>query len=130
MKLRANPPTPTPSPPPHKRRDDVSRGKFGMDVTANELYARNPKITRYGTETISFLSLRLWSLILQNIKDSSCLPCYKIVLQNQNLIAHVVYSKHFCSILVLCSSAVVLPSQFLIYLKFILPVQVHITYCL
>ena len=27
----------------------------------NELYARNPKTVRYGTETISFLSPKMWS---------------------------------------------------------------------
>ena len=43
----------------------------------NELYARNPKTVRYGTETISFLSPKIWSLIPQNIKDSGCLPCFK-----------------------------------------------------
>ena len=43
----------------------------------NELYARNPKTVRYGTETISFLSPKIWSLIPQNIKDSGFLPCFK-----------------------------------------------------
>ena len=43
----------------------------------NELHARNPKRVRYGTETISFLSLKIWALIPQNIKDSSSLPCFK-----------------------------------------------------
>ena len=43
----------------------------------NELYARNPKTVRYGTETISFLSAKLWALVPQNIKDSSCLPCFE-----------------------------------------------------
>ena len=43
----------------------------------NELYARNPKTVRYGTETISFLSPKICSLIPQNIKDSGSLPCFK-----------------------------------------------------
>ena len=43
----------------------------------NELYARNPKTVRYGTETISFLSPKIWSLMPQNIKDSGSLPCFK-----------------------------------------------------
>ena len=43
----------------------------------NELYARNPKTVRYGTETIPFLSPKIWSLIPQNIKDSGSLPCFK-----------------------------------------------------
>ena len=43
----------------------------------NELYVRNPKTVRYGTDTISFLSPKIWSLIPQNIKDSGFLPCFK-----------------------------------------------------
>ena len=43
----------------------------------NELHARNPKTVRYGTETISFLSPKIWSLIPQNIIDSGSLPCLK-----------------------------------------------------
>ena len=43
----------------------------------NELYARNPKTVRYGTETVSFLSPKIWSLIPQNIKGSGSLPCFK-----------------------------------------------------
>ena len=43
----------------------------------NELYARNPKTVRCEAETISFLSLKIWSLIPQYIKDSSSLPCFK-----------------------------------------------------
>ena len=43
----------------------------------NELYARNPKTVRYGTETISFLAPKIWALILKNLKHSSSLPCFK-----------------------------------------------------
>ena len=43
----------------------------------NELYATNPKTVRYGTETVSFLSPKIWSLVPQNIKDSGSLPCFK-----------------------------------------------------
>ena len=70
----------------------------------NELYARNPKTVRYGTETISFLSPKTWSLLPQNIKDSSSLPCFKKNIRKWKPIAHVVYAKHFCNILVLYSS--------------------------
>ena len=80
----------------------------------NELYARNPKTLRYGTETISSLSdsngirihnhlvhertlnhldrlfPRICALIPQNIKDSSSL---KGVLENGNPAAHNVYAK-------------------------------------
>ena len=74
----------------------------------NELYARNPKTVRYGTETTSFLSPKIWSLIPQNIKDSGSLPCFKKTLENGN--PTVVYAKHFCNMLVLYSSTVALPS--------------------
>ena len=74
----------------------------------NKLHARNPKTVRYGTETISFLSPKIWSLIPQNIKDSGSLPCFKKTLENGNPTAHVVYAKHFCNILLLFSSTAVL----------------------
>ena len=86
----------------------------------NELYARNPKTVRYGTETISFLSPKIWSLIPQNIKTVA--PYHvskKKTLENGNPTAHVVYAKHFCNMLVLYSSTEVLSSQFSVYLKFI-----------
>ena len=49
----------------------------------NELYARNPKTVRYGTEAISFFSPKIWSLIPQNIILG---PCHvsKKTLENGN----------------------------------------------
>ena len=78
----------------------------------NELYARHPKTVRYGTETISFLSPKIWSLIPQNIIDSGSLPCFKKkkTTENRNPTAHVIYAKHFCNMLVLYSSTAALPS--------------------
>ena len=76
----------------------------------NKLYARNPKTVRYGIETISFLSPKIWSLISQNMKDSGSLPCFKKTLENGNRTAHVVYAKHFCNMVVLYSSTAALPS--------------------
>ena len=57
-------------------------------------------------------------------------PCHvlKKALENGNPTAHVVYAKHFCNMLVLYSLKAVLPSQFLVYLKFILTVHFNITY--
>ena len=94
----------------------------------NELYTRNPKRVRYDSEPKSFLSPKIWVLIPQNIKDFSSLPYFKKSIRNGNPTARVVYAKYFCNILVLYNSTAVLPSQFLIYLKFILPAHVHITY--
>ena len=96
----------------------------------NELCARNPKTVRHDTETISFLSPKVWDLIAQNINNSSYLPCLSRALENRNSNTHVNYSKYFCNMLVLYNLTAVLPFQFLIYLKFMLPVPVHITYCL
>ena len=83
----------------------------------NELYARNPKTVRYGTETIFFLSPKIWFLIPQNIKDSGFLPCFKKknnkkTLENGNPTACVVYAKHVCNMLVLYSSTAALSSCF------------------
>ena len=82
----------------------------------NELYARNPKTVRYGTETISFLSPKIWSLIPENIKDSGFLPCFKKktkeTLENGNPTVRVVYAKHICNMLVLYSSTAALSSCF------------------
>ena len=75
----------------------------------NELYARNPKTVRYGTETISFLSPKIWSLVPQNIKDSGSLSCFKKT-ENGNPTANVVYTKYFCNMLVLYSSTAARPS--------------------
>ena len=43
----------------------------------NELYGCKLKSARYGAETISFLSPKVWALITQNEKNSSSLTCYK-----------------------------------------------------
>ena len=77
----------------------------------NELYARNPKTVRYGTETISFLSPKIWSLIPQNIKKTLA-PYHvsKKTLENGNPTVHVVYAKHFCNMLVSYSSTAAHPS--------------------
>ena len=35
----------------------------------NEIYSRNPKTVTYGTETISFLAPKIWSIVLPEIKN-------------------------------------------------------------
>ena len=37
--------------------------------TRQELYSRNPKTVRYGTETISFLAPKIWAIVPQNTKN-------------------------------------------------------------
>ena len=88
------------------------------------------KFKRYGTETTSLLPPNIWALIPQNIKDSSSLSSFRNALENGNPTAHIVYANHFCSMFVLPNSTAVLPSLLLIYVKFKLPVHVHIANCL
>ena len=38
--------------------------------TRQELYSRNPKTVRYGTETMSFLAPKIWAIVLQSIKTA------------------------------------------------------------
>ena len=46
--------------------------------TREELYSRNLKTVRYGTETISFLALKIWAIAPQNIKNCTSLSSFKI----------------------------------------------------
>ena len=41
------------------------------------LYCRNPKTVRYGTETISYLTPKIWSLVPDAIKISKSLDAFK-----------------------------------------------------
>ena len=43
----------------------------------NELYSRNPKTAKYGTETISYLAPKIWSLVPNAIKSSKLLDVFK-----------------------------------------------------
>ena len=46
--------------------------------TRQELYSRNPKTVRYGTETTSFLAPKIWAIVPQNIKNCTSLSSFKI----------------------------------------------------
>ena len=46
--------------------------------TRQELYSRNPKTLRYGTETISFLAQKIWAIVPQNIENCTFLSSFKI----------------------------------------------------
>ena len=46
--------------------------------TRQELYSRNPKTVRYGTETISILALKIWAIVPQNVKNCTSLSSFKI----------------------------------------------------
>ena len=42
-----------------------------------ELYSRNPKTVRYGTETISYIARKIWSKVPETIKTSSSLESFE-----------------------------------------------------
>ena len=42
-----------------------------------ELYSRNPKTVRYGTETVSYMASKIWSKVPETIKMSSPLESFK-----------------------------------------------------
>ena len=44
---------------------------------SNELYSRNPRTVRYGTETISFLAPKIWAIVPSDIKNSRSLTSFK-----------------------------------------------------
>ena len=46
--------------------------------TRQELYSRNPKTVRCGTETISFLDPKIWGIVPQNVKNCTSLSSSKI----------------------------------------------------
>ena len=46
--------------------------------TRQELYRRNPKTVRYGTETISFLDPKIGAIVPQNIRNCTSLTSFKI----------------------------------------------------
>ena len=46
-----------------------------------ELYSRNPKTVRYGKETISFLTPKIWAIVPQNIKNCSSLSSFTIIIR-------------------------------------------------
>ena len=46
-----------------------------------ELYSRNPKTVRYGTETVLYIAPKIWSKVPEAIKMSSCLEPFKSKIQ-------------------------------------------------
>ena len=45
-----------------------------------ELYFRNPKTVKYGTETVAYMAPKIWSKVPATIKMSSSLGSFKSVL--------------------------------------------------
>ena len=53
----------------------------------SEFYCRNPKTVKYGTETISYLAPKIWSLAPNAIKSSKSLDVFKSEIRQWNSIA-------------------------------------------
>ena len=66
-----------------------------------ELYSRNAKTVRYGTETISYIAPKIWSKVPETIKMSSSLEFLKQKYANGNQNAIAVFVQHICTMLVL-----------------------------
>ena len=45
--------------------------------TQNDFSSRVPKTVKYGTETISFLALKVWALVPEKLKECYCLEAFK-----------------------------------------------------
>ena len=45
----------------------------------NELYSRNAKTVAYGTESVSFVAPKIWSIVPQELKNSQSLYSFKEV---------------------------------------------------
>ena len=43
----------------------------------NELYSRNPKTEAYESESVSFMALKIWSIVPQELKNSQSLYSFK-----------------------------------------------------
>ena len=43
----------------------------------NELYSRNPKTVAYGTESVSFMAPKIWSIVPQELKNCQSLYSFK-----------------------------------------------------
>ena len=68
--------------------------------SSSKLCCKNPKIVvKYGTETISYLAPKIWSLVPKIVKSSKTLHIVKNKI-NRNLIVLVVYVRLTCNILV------------------------------
>ena len=49
-----------------------------------ELYSRNPKTVRYGTETVSYMAHKIWSKVPETIKMNSSLDSFKSKIKRQH----------------------------------------------
>ena len=66
-----------------------------------KLYSRNSRTVKYGTETISYLEPKIWSIVSQTIKESTSIHSFKINIRKWKPDCHVGFAKDICSMSVL-----------------------------
>ena len=72
----------------------------------NELFSRNSKTVACGTESVLFMSAKIWSIVPQGLKNSQSLYSFKKGIRKENQTVHVGYAKPTCNMLVLHNSHV------------------------
>ena len=68
--------------------------------THNKFSSRFRKTVKYGTETIYFLTLKVWALTPGKIKQCSCWKILNLKSGNGNQIDYIRYAKLICNMLV------------------------------
>ena len=65
---------------PHKlwmKSSRLNRQPHTIWGIKNELYSRNSKTVAYGTESVSFMAPKIWSIVPQELKNSQSLYSFK-----------------------------------------------------
>ena len=65
-----------------------------------ELYSRNPKTVRYGTEPVSYMAPKIWRKVPETIKMSSSLESFDQKYANGSQNAIAAFAQHICTMLV------------------------------
>ena len=76
----------------------------------NELYIKNSKTMTYGTESISFMAAKIWSIVPEEMKNCRSLYSFEES-GNDNQTVHVGYAKPTCNMLVFCKKCMVLEKK-------------------
>ena len=75
--------------------------------SSNDLYSRNPKTVKYGTEATSYLAPKIWSLVSNAIKSSKSLDVFKSKKRQWGPITLVAYVRITCNKSVSSSSSLI-----------------------
>ena len=67
----------------------------------NDLYSRNPKTLTYGTDSVSFMAPRIWSIVPQVLENYQSISFQKRYKEMETKLSHVGYAKPICNMLVL-----------------------------